>query len=57
MTVLHRQFTGAVEGTDWSPVIDAIQESDRLLQATWNRDTDAVAAGIEKSHMANSSQL
>lgn len=54
---VRKAFTGAVEGTDWSPVIEAIRASDRLLQATWNRDADAVAAGIEESHMANASIL
>lgn len=50
---VRKAFTGAVEGTDWSPVIEAMQASDRLLQATWNLDADEVAEGIEESHMAN----
>ncbi len=54
---VRKAFAGAVEGTDWSPVIEAIRASDRLLQATWDRDSDAVAAGIEESHMANASIL
>lgn len=54
---VRKAFTGAVEGTDWTPVIDAIKASDELLQATWNMDTDAVAKGIEESHMANASIL
>ncbi len=52
---VRKAFSGAVEGTDWSPVIEAIQASDRLLQAAWNRDADAVAAGIEEAHMTNAS--
>jgi len=54
---VRKAFTGAVKGTDWTPVIDAIKASDKLLQATWSCDGDAVAAGIEESHMANSSIL
>lgn len=54
---VRKAFTGAVEGTDWLPVIEAMKASDRLLEATWNGDEDAVAAGIEESHMANASIL
>lgn len=50
---VRKAFNGAVGGTDWSPVIEAIKASDRLLQATWRRDADAVAMGIGEAHMAN----
>lgn len=50
-------FAAAVKETDWTPVIQAIRESDRLLRATWNRDKDAVAEGIERVHQANASIL
>ena len=50
---VRKAFGRAVKGTDWLPVIEAMQASDRLLQATWNRDAKAVAAGIEESQMAN----
>lgn len=50
---VRKAFGRAVEGTNWSPVIEAIKASDRLLRATWDRDTEAVAMGIEQSHMAN----
>lgn len=35
-------FADAVRGTDWTPVVRAIQQSDRLLKSTWARDADAV---------------
>lgn len=54
---VRKAFGSAVEGTDWTPVIDAIKASDRLLQATWNRDARAVAEGIEEAHAANASIL
>lgn len=41
-------FAKAVERTDWTPVIHAIQRSDRLLKATWNKEADVVADGIDK---------
>lgn len=43
---VRKAYTGAVEGTDWTPVIEAINALDQLLQATWNLDADAVAKGI-----------
>lgn len=54
---VRKAFGSAVEGTDWTPVIDAIKASDRLLQATWNRDARAVAESIEEAHAANASIL
>ena len=34
--------------TDWESVVQAIQNSDKLLKATWNKDADLVAEGIDK---------
>ena len=50
-------FERAVRDTGWDPVVQAIRDSDSLLQATWNRDEDAVAEGIDKVHMGNTSIL
>lgn len=50
-------FARAVDDTDWTPVIQAIRSSDRLLKATWNKDADAVARGIDKVHRENTSIL
>lgn len=50
-------FVNAVQDTDWTPVVQAIRQSDRLLRATWNRDIEAVAKGINEVHMANTSIL
>lgn len=54
---VRKAFGRAVEGTDWTPVVEALRDSERLLQATWMRDADAVAAGMEKTHIANASVL
>src|SRR5699024_6057093 len=35
----------------------AIRQSDRLLQATWDKDEEKVAAGIDAVHEANTSIL
>lgn len=50
-------FGQAVEATDWTNVIQAIQQSDALLQATWDKDEEKVAAGIDVVHEANTSIL
>lgn len=50
-------FASAVQGTDWTPVIRAIQQSARLLEQTWNKEAEAVAQGIDEVHMANTSIL
>lgn len=50
-------FERAVRDTGWDPVVQAIRDSDSLLRATWNRDANAVAEGIDKVHMGNTSIL
>ncbi|MDO4326626.1 MAG: AAA family ATPase [bacterium] len=50
-------FADAIQETDWKPVIQAMQDSEALLHATWNKNSDIVAEGIEKSHTANASLL
>lgn len=50
-------FERAVMDTDWKPVVQAIRDSDRLLKATWDKDADLVAEGIDKVHRENTSIL
>lgn len=50
-------FAGAVQGTDWMPVIQAMQQSGQLLAFTWSKDAVAVAKRIGEVHMANASIL
>jgi hypothetical protein len=50
-------FYNAIQDTDWTPVLEACKASDALLKATINGDCDAVAAGIDAVHMANTSIL
>ncbi|MBQ7511026.1 MAG: PD-(D/E)XK nuclease domain-containing protein [Prevotella sp.] len=44
------EMENAVRANKWKPVIDAIQTSDRLLQALLRGDAQAVAKGIETVH-------
>jgi hypothetical protein len=50
-------FYNAIQDTNWTPVLEACKASDALLKATINGDSDAVAAGIDAVHMANTSIL
>lgn len=50
-------FARAVKNTGWEPVVHALQASDNLLRATWNKDAHAVAEGIDKVHRENTSIL
>lgn len=50
-------FARAVNDTDWTPVVEAIRNSEQLLKATWNKDAVAVAKGIDNVHMENISIL
>ncbi|MCM1263701.1 MAG: ATP-binding protein [Butyrivibrio sp.] len=54
---VRTSFSNAMQGTDWTPVIQTIRQSDQLLKDTWNKDSEAVAKGIGKVHMANASIL
>jgi ribosomal protein S8 len=47
----------AVKETDWTPVINALKRSDRLLKLTWAGEADEVAEYISQVHMENTSIL
>ena len=51
------EMSNAVETTDWTNVVKALQESEELLQATLDGDCKAVAQGIDVAHDENTSIL
>lgn len=51
---VSREFTNAIQNSDWNHVIKAIQESENLLRATWNQDMIAVAKALENAHLETS---
>lgn len=51
------EFRNAVEGNHWDTVIAAIEDSDKLLRATWKQDEEKVAESIAKVHRDNVSVL
>lgn len=51
------EMVNAVEANHWEPVVNALQASEQLLEATLNGDAEAVARGIEVAHDENTSIL
>lgn len=51
------ELANAVEDTGWTHVVDALRQSEQLLEATLNGDSEAVAQGIETVHDENTSIL
>ena len=51
------ELRNAVEETNWTNVINALQQSESLLQATIDGDEEAVAHGIDAAHDENTSIL
>ena len=48
------EFCNAIESAGWDNIIRALKKSEKLLDATLNKDCAAVAAGIAESHMETS---
>ena len=50
------EYVTATRVSQWSEIIHSVLQSDKLLQATWNGDEEAVAKGMEEAHL-NTSHL
>ena len=51
------ELSNAVADSKWSVVMDALQQSDDLLQATLDGDADTVARLVEAAHSEHTSIL
>jgi len=51
------EFLNAVEDTSWKRIVDTINDSKKLLEATIQGNEQAVARGIEQAHDENTSIL
>ena len=51
------EMSNAVETTDWTNVVKALEDSEQLLQATLDGDCEAVARGVDVAHDENTSIL
>jgi len=49
------EFIKSMKSLKWTNVLNAIRQSDELLQAIWQGETDVVAKGIEQVHEENTS--
>lgn len=48
---IAQEYINVIEGErGWTSVIQAIENSKKLLQALWNMDCETVAEGIDKAH-------
>ena len=54
---VRAEFVNAIQGSKWQEVLHALEHSDQLLQATWNKDAQTVADMIDEVHMDNTSIL
>ena len=51
------EFVVSIKSLKWKGVVNALNDSDQLLQAIWNNKADIVAEGVQKVHEQNTSIL
>ena len=56
-TEIQGEFRNAITGDKWKDVVDALEQSDHLLQATWDGDSETVANILDSVHSENTSIL
>jgi len=54
---ISEQFASTIKMMDWSEVANSLKQSDELLKATLNCDTEKVAELIDEAHTDNTSIL
>jgi len=54
---VKREFVTSIKSLKWTGVVNALRESDKLLQAIWNKEVDVVAAGVQQVHEQSTSIL
>lgn len=56
-TEILGEFRNAIIGEHWKEIVDALEQSERLLQATWNEDEETVEEILDTVHSDNTSIL
>ena len=56
-TEIQEEFKNAVECSNWKEVVVSLEQSEELLQATWNLDGEEVAKRLNVLHSENTSIL
>ena len=54
---IRGEFRNAIMGEQWKDVVVALEQSDRLLKATWNEEEETVAEILDNVHSENTSIL
>lgn len=54
---IQGEFRNAIIGEQWKNVVAALEQSERLLQATWNQEGKTVAEILDTVHSENTSIL
>ena len=54
---VSEELANAVETTSWTPIVTALQQSERLLEATLRGDEQVVARMVADAHMENTSLI
>jgi len=54
---IKQEFVASIKVLKWSNVVNAINDSKKLLQAIWDLEADIVAEGVQKVHEQNTSIL
>lgn len=54
---IRAEFVRAIKNCKWKEVMNALEQSERLLTATWNRDEKTVAEILDIVHSENTSIL
>ena len=47
---VSQEYLNAISTMDWHEVMRSVENSRKLVEALWNQDAKAVAAGIENVH-------
>ena len=45
-----QEYINAISTMNWYGVAESVEDSRKLLEALWEMDADAIAAGVEKAH-------
>jgi len=54
---IKEEFVNSIRSLKWNSVVDAINDSQKLLEAIWELEPEVVAKGIQKVHEQNTSIL
>ena len=54
---IRGEFRNAIQGDHWKDIVAALEQSQKLLEATWNQDGETVAEILDAVHSENTSIL